>query len=600
MKTFRVLSVLITGFLVLAGAANADSGNEILIEGSRDITESTDYTDFFTIGTDTEKGTLNIVGTASNPITVTTTGFKTYSDARSINIGAYIKNGTITVTNATFEAKNTGVWANATGSNSAELIVNEGGTVITGLYPGAGQGTDHFGKITLNPGSKLISNAKAIYCGLAGSATMKLNDADVEANGLHVARQDVNSSTFTMHNGSMKLTNYLTMAMYGGSSEEKAVHGLINLSSDKPGEGIITVGSFLVMAARTGDTNGTFNMRGYSSLDVTGTVNIGNGENFTEIVADNAGKGTFNLYDSASVTAKSYVGIGANSSLNLYGGTFQTTGAVSNKFENAGTINIYNGAKIDVAGIYTNTGTVNIAAGGELNINGNAATCESDRPNNAGLLLRDGTMNVSGTVTVKNYTDGTKASGIVISGAAGTDATMVVNAGGVVNSGSYVWIGQQSGESGSLYVNGGTFNSMNQALYVGYRGNGYVELNNGTLYVDDNFQIARNWGGSDENDNYQQTYSHGEVVVKGSDSYLYAGENLIVGYWQAASGVAEQTVGRLTMNAGKAKVGYKGSGSLQMAAAGAGHEGTCSYVDMLGNSSMEIKKISSWVRERRN
>lgn len=339
-----------------------------VITGDRTISSDT-TAEFYQIGDESNVGNLNITGG-----TLTFTG-STPVPFRSQNASILVINGNVTISNATVNlASGASFYENAPEGCIANITLNSGAHVNSPAYPGIGGELGTHGTLTINQGATLTSN-KALYVSGHGEGTVYLNGGTIDLvnSGLQIARdydgKGNSQGTFVMTGGTLNVGSYIILNLKSADASE-----VINTGIYRQTGGVATANSYMCVG-NTNTAGWVDKIQGHAyigggsetaKLTVGGNFNVGNGENNTAINTAIATKSDVNIYDNAEVvvaTGGGFTGIGARSELNVYGGSFEAKGTMTN----AGTVDV-TGGTLTVDNALTNNANAAInVAGGTLN-----------------------------------------------------------------------------------------------------------------------------------------------------------------------------------------------------------------------------------------
>ena len=339
-----------------------------VITGDRTISSDT-TAEFYQIGDESNVGNLNITGG-----TLTFTG-STPVPFRSQNASLLVINGNVTIANATVNmASGASFYENAPEGCIANITLNSGAHVISPGYPGIGGELGTHGTLTVNEGATLTSNS-ALYVSGHGEGTVYLNGGTIDLvnSGLQIARdydgKGNSQGTFVMTGGTLNVGKYIILNLKSADASE-----VINTGIYRQTGGEATANSYMCVG-NTNTAGWIDKIEGHAyigggsetaKLTVAGNFNVGNGENNTAINTAIATKSDVNIYDNAEVvvaTGGGFTGIGARSALNVYGGSFEAKGTMTN----AGTVDV-TGGTLTVDNALTNNADAAInVAGGTLN-----------------------------------------------------------------------------------------------------------------------------------------------------------------------------------------------------------------------------------------
>lgn len=340
-----------------------------VITGDRTISSDTTVNDFYQIGNETTPGNLNITGgtvsfTGSMPVPF-----------RSQNASILVINGNVTISNANVTmASGASFYENAPEGCVANITLNSGATLTSPGYPGVGGELGTHGTLTVNQGATLISE-KALYVSGHGEGIVNLNGGTIQLvdSGLQIARdydgKGNSQGTFNMTGGTLNVGKYIILNLKSADASE-----VINTGIYRQTGGEATANSYMCVG-NTNTAGWIDKIEGHAyigggsetaKLTVAGNFNVGNGENNTAINTAIATKSDVNIYDNAEVvvaTGGGFTGIGARSELNVYGGSFEAKGTMTN----AGTVDV-TGGTLTVDNALTNNANAAInVAGGTLN-----------------------------------------------------------------------------------------------------------------------------------------------------------------------------------------------------------------------------------------
>ena len=359
-------------------------------------------------------------------------------------------------------------WVGHTTANAAALIVsNSTLNVSSWLAIGRGNGTVGFSSSAslYNSTVSCANLSLGYWAGVAGN----LQSPSLTLNG--ASQLFVNGGTgFNLSESGGSST---TVQLNDNSFAYSAQRVLIGMATGATGT--------LVIATSAALTNGN-----YASIGAPGVgfVTLKNNAVWQELgdfnVADTSGaQGTLNVQNNAQlIIATLYVGKSVNST----GIVYQTGGTVMNNGGGEWRIggNVNGGA--NQSGIYNLSGGIFSAGGncqvgaygsGSFNQSGGSASV-GGWPSIGRFAGGNGALNVSGG-TFNQASSGTA----LIIGESGT-GTLTVSGSGVVNMATTLRLGQNSGASGTVNLNGGTI--ITKQVYLGNTGaSGVFNFNGGTL-----------------------------------------------------------------------------------------------------------------------
>ena len=407
------------------------------------------------------------------------------------------------------------------GFNGGSGIFNQtGGThtiSTTSLYLGYAPGSS--GTINLSAGSMTFSGtSNAEYLGYYTGATGVINQSGgthtITAVGTYLAYSNGASGTYSLSNGATLTVNDNFNVGYAGNGIYNQTGGTASLG----GQGIF-VGYTNGASGTVNLSGGTFTVPGSAGAEFvgfsgTGVFNQSGGTN----AIPNGGLGSIN-YGSL------YLGYNAGSvgTYNLSGGMLAATGVVQIILEVVGN----NGT-----GYFNQTGGTNNAAFIELGFG------------TGGI----GTFSLSnGATLADSFFVGASGKGIYNQ----TGGTAVID-------GTALFLGYNSGSSGTVNLSGGNFSTIGKFAhqYVGYNGTGVFNQSGGTNTVG----TAGLWIG------YQPSIS-GTYNLSGTGMLTVTNSTLAVGFF--GQGVFNQSGGTATLNGSNFYVGYRtGSTGLYSLSAG--------------------------------
>ena len=239
----------------------------------------------------------------------------------------------------------------------------------------------------------------------------------------------------------------------------------------------------------------------------TGTANItGDGTEWinNELLIGRGGDGTLTIMDGGHVKSdKAYLGYesGSTGAVIVSGAGSSWDNTSSNlyiAYDGSGSLTINDGGQV-------NSGVSVVQGGGSATVSGtgsrwNAELVSVGRDSDSSIVVEDGAILSTGFQSSINGEPGTQAfvtvtgngsrweinSGLVIGHAEGHHGTLNILSGGIVDiqhsGGSYTYLGLEADSEGTVNVNGaGSAWEVKSSLYVGYRGAGTLNIDNGAL-----------------------------------------------------------------------------------------------------------------------
>ncbi len=423
--------------------------------------------------------------------------------------------------------------------NSAGGLTKVGAGTVTMNVPGTFSGSTVVSNGTLSIGANQtfanLSGNSAITLS-SGTPTLTVNDS---VNTTFVGT--IAGATLTLTGGGqLTLTgsNSLSVNLFVSSGALSLTSGLMSLS------GYASIG-------HTGTDNGILNLKGTASMTDTGDFNVGD---------VGASVGTFNIQDTATLTANA-----------IYVGSANGTGSTA-----SGTVNQTGGA---VTALSTTVGNFSI---------GGRTTTTS--VNGVGTYnLSGGTLTASSPIRVGAVGQGTfeQSNGLVIANA-GVDIAAI------------------SGSSGTYYFDGGTLRTLNVTSSsaanstLNLNGGVLIPLGNNTAFVTNVVQInVRNGGAVVDTTNFNVTISQalqhsvigGDNAMDGGLTKRGNGTLTLTGFGSSYTGPTVVMGGVLNLAAGS--VGNLNNLALNNTALGLGlNGGTTSFpaanVTLAGNSTLNF------------
>ncbi|MEZ6191397.1 MAG: hypothetical protein R3C45_08925 [Phycisphaerales bacterium] len=368
-------------------------------------------------------------------------------------------------------------------------IVSPTLTYLTVELTGAGTN-----RVTFNTNGNNLSLVNGFVIGDVGRATFNQTGGSVSYSNVNldaiVGFNAGGDGIYNLSGGNLSVARGLYVGTFGSST------GLFNQTG-----GAVTAGGSLVLGSVAG-SNGTYNISNNASVTAT------------DIYVGNQGTGTLSIHDNASVSANSSFYINGSGTLNMDGGTLRLAGYTRTGTFNytAGTIRLVGdrvfGADVAIPDIFGTTPT--ITPGKTLSIEGGADVRTT-------VNVAGGNLNILSPTNL--FRIGFSQSG-----------TLNINSGGTVVSNTNTFLGVLQNFSGALNVDGpGSSFTVNGQLYVGYEGNGTLNVTNGaTVTATSTAYIAY--------DPTAPNTATGTALVSGPDSMLH------VGYLNVGSGAASGTL----------------------------------------------------------
>ncbi|MEK7950784.1 beta strand repeat-containing protein [Luteolibacter soli] len=376
------------------------------------------------------------------------------------------------------------------GRNSGTGVYNLANTAGTGgTYTGFGLGSG-----TMNVKGRLYVSGNS---GTGSTGTVRVNTSGTLAIGAHLEiATNTSTGSFLLDAGTVTVGDWMeigngtgcngTFNMSGGTLTKGGIDGIIVAANGATGNSTITGGSINSTVVggngqfRVGNavgSNGTLNLSGTGSINVTNEIWVGN----------NAATGNFN-FAGGSVTNNNWVAIGRRDGTNAGGtGTVTMTGGTWTK---TGDSNFIVGA--------SGNGTMNMSGGivdvGTSTVADRGVTWVGEQNNVTGLLTLSGTADFrtaritlavnSGTTGTLNLDGGIARVG-QITGGAGTETvhfngTQLIARG---NQAAFVsTLNASDVKTGGLKVDTNGFNvTIPQVLTAGSPSGGVVKTGAGTL-----------------------------------------------------------------------------------------------------------------------
>ncbi len=331
----------------------------------------------------------------------------------------------------------------------------------------------------------------------------------------------------------------------------------------------------VILGAANAIGSGTLWLSPTGRLELAGNSQSLNGISGTGIIDDNAGAVTLttgsggNGFWSGTISGASggvaWINNGTNTL--VVNGTNYLNGTTPSEVQ-SGTLIITNGGVVSVAseefwiaGDASVTGEV-MVAGGTLVVS-----------NNWLVVGRDNTL-ANGTLIVNSGTVQKGGANNIVIGSLGSSGTLIVNGGEVLNSGE-LWLGENSGANGTLYLNGGLVQAMDlrpngttpntsAAYFNGGTLQAVVSTNNflqvlctvesGGLVLDDNGFVLSIPSASLQGDG-----NGGGVIKKGAGAVYFDADNQYTGTTVVTNGMLAGT-GSVNGNVVVGPAGILGAG----------------------------------------
>jgi len=432
-----------------------------------------------------------------------------------------------------------------TGNNSftGGITVNGGTLAVDNLANNANN------DITINSGSKLVFAVQDVFAqwNATINPTITINEGGVLAND----GVNFNALGAVVLNGGTIQSLGATGANASGTAF--GLKGLVSVI----GSTTSTLAGAGIALGEAGITSTTFQVTNSATLNVTG--NLANGDSATWGV-----KQTGNLIKTGAGTM-------------ILSGTNGYTGTT---LISAGTLQVGNGGTTGNLGLNTNTitnnGTLEFNRSDAVTFSNNVTGSGGFSQIGSGSTILTGSNSYTGRTTVSAGTLQLGSLGeksLSIDNGAGNTTNLLINGGILKNNGSR--IGDASGTTGSVTVEGGAWNSANR-LRVGFGGTGSLNITGGTV-TSLSSDIALN------------NNSVGNVTMSGGT--WNSGSQFIVGGWSNAVGTVSISGGALSnsngylgynvasfgnlaisggswSNSSSLTVGFSGSGSLSLSGSG--------------------------------
>lgn len=387
---------------------------------------------------------------------VTVTGFLTVGEG-SGSIGQYnLSDGTLTAGNTIIAGALVVEPSLATGSFS-----QSGGTFNTGFLNigGGGFTMKGYGFYGMTGGSLVVADSLNIGNAVGGDGIFDQSAGSVQVNGVLGS-----TSGLYVNNGSYKISGTVSTLAVANDLIVGGVGGALSGVAGQfrqSGTTTVTVGRDLRIAL-LGDSDGSYNLSGASSLTVTGITVVGDG-----------GLGSFTQSGGTHTTDKLIVGaqVGSDGTYNLLGGTLKDDAIVGDAgvgmFNNSGGLHDVTGNLI-VGNQATGQGTYNLSLTGELKVS-NSITVGNLGTGNLSIT-NDSKLTANNRLTI----------------GAGNNATAFQSAGNSVVTVGGLRVGEGAGSTASTYgMAGGTLNVVNTngvdgGSRIGISGTGTFTQNGGT------------------------------------------------------------------------------------------------------------------------
>ncbi len=436
-------------------------------------------------------GAIGDLGGSNGSVTVTS---GSWTNADNLNIGS-VGNGTLLINGGNVTNANALLGITSTGVGSATLTSGSwSGTFLSVGYAGTGSllvngGTANtvalrigelangLGTATVSSGS--LSASFGIRVGESGNGTLTVTGTGfVSANAgpatVTVALNSGSTSSLNL-NGGVLLTGQVTegsgngTVTFGGGTLRLGSNQSALFSGFEDGDvtlvgagGTIDTQAFTVSTALGLTGNGSLTKQGNGTLTLSGNNTYSGGTtvaNGTLRLGSNNAAGTGNITTTGSVISYAN-GITVNNPIILNSNDTQLQVLGTDSATQAGAISQIGAARpLGKIGTGTLTLTGNNAYGGNTTIR-------------AGTLVLDGGGSLA-------YNGAPGFAGLLIVGqSSGDNATFTLGNGTITDVISFV--GLDAGSTGTVNINGGTWNA-NSSMYVGYSGNGTLNMTGGTL-----------------------------------------------------------------------------------------------------------------------
>jgi autotransporter-associated beta strand protein len=378
------------------------------------------------------------------------------------------------------------------GGNGTNLTIAASGSAVGGEGYAAGTGINVLngaGPLTINTTGQVVAAATQSWTNASSSLF-------TVSSGVSGTATPGNTTVLTLSNtGSGNTT-------LGGAITDGSNNGQLALVINDTSSGITTLsGSNSYSGATTLSAGtlqvGNFNALKNSTLAAAGTVAFSSGlGNGTFVFGGLSGSSNIALNDTLGNAVS--LSLGNNNSSNSYSGNLTGNGSLTKVGSGEQTLsgaNTYAGVTNVSAGTLTLDTAGGLVSGGGINVNGAGAllNIKGNYTNNSGTgainVTGNGTLSVSGSMSVGNTTTFYLGSGTGVTG------TLNVTGNGVVNAGIFGdgYNNAAGAGNGSVNVSGnGTLNVGNggQFVFIGGGNSGSSAYSGGSLTIGGNGQVT--------------------------------------------------------------------------------------------------------------
>lgn len=451
-----------------------------------------------------------LVGTATN--TSLNLNGSTLNTTNGVVQGLY-GNANITMSNATWNMSGYNYFSSTSGTSAWLIGTGSDVTATSVIYLANGTGSSN----TTTVSGKSALNAVSMFCGSNGSASMTVDDSNVNISSVFYCGQNEGSV------GNLILQNASNMSMEAAGSFYSGVNG--DSVVDISGGSQLSCGSAVL-----GQGTSSSSVMNVSGDKTRVTVN-------NNLSCGVAGASQLNVDTGATVTVGGVLSVGELSTLNINGGV-----VACNSLEGHGDVDFISGELVVLGDMSVGTSYL---LGERLTLGDNTSLSIY------GVLTNE----IGGTISV--------AGGIV-------DVGSFNNLSDVYFENSTVYIDDMDNE-GYLNIDGGTINSSNGFTnnVGGYiYGRGIINNTCGLAYNAGTIQASRtlNFSNSIENHGSMVSSSYSSRIAIGGDLYNY-GDVTLSGGSLSASAISNEFSGSIS-GWGTVDAGYYSYGGLVYANGG--------------------------------